>query len=59
LKAIASAMSQLQTVQQALQGITYPQIASLTINLRDLSEEQIGAMLGALPTGYRKRGKES
>ena len=58
-KAIASAMSQLQTVQQALQGITCPEIASLTINLRDLSEERIGERLDAVPTGYGKSEKGS
>lgn len=52
-------MSQLQTVQQALPGITCPPIASLTINLHDLSKEQIGAVLDTVPTGYRKSEKGS
>jgi hypothetical protein len=58
-KAIASAISQLHTVQQALQGIACPQIESLTINLRDLSEERVREKLDDVPTGYGKSEKGS
>ena len=40
-----------------LEGITCPSIESLSINLRDLSEERIDEILGVVPTGYAETEK--
>lgn len=55
--AIASATTQLQAAQVALQGISCPPIDSLRINLRDLCEERIGEAIDVIPTGYSKADK--
>jgi hypothetical protein len=57
-KAVTSAIIQIQTVQRALQEITCPEIEALTINLNDLSEERICALLKAVPTGSGKSGEK-
>lgn len=58
--AIDSAKSRLKTLQQAMERIDCcPQIKSITINLRDLSDEKlISEKFVNFPTGYRKNEKQ-
>ena len=56
-KALESAKQQLQFVERELSAITCPPVATLTINLRELTSEHIGELLDDVPSGYRKEDK--
>ena len=56
--ALDNARQQLESMAGKLSAITCPHVATLNINLRELtSAERIAALLEGVPNGYRKEGE--